>query len=212
MSFPAHCEVKRLGNDEELDVKWKGSLTPVTARTKGLVVETLRPPPPPPIAQETKHTFMCLTGGGVLFSRLIDSGSWRRSCWDQSRRQPATRSQRRHMTRTRVARLADSAVTSPQMAARYVYLRFFFGRQRQASLQVIWALFSLALPPSPRLLCSSVFPLWNSASAPLSIYFFKCMKDCFKLPNMSLAAAALAAAGKPNSESPNIPTPLMQYT
>lgn len=159
------------------------------------------------ILQETKDAFMCLTGGGVsVRGWLIQApSSWRRSCSDQSQSQPATLSQQRHMTQTRIARLTKTPPTAPWHLLRWCTIStsdFFLGHRRQSSSQVPWALFSLPLPPFLRLLCcSSVFPLWNGASTPLRIYFFKCMKECFKLPNMILAAAAAAALARHGDQS-----------
>lgn len=131
---PLRREAARPRQGTWCKMKWShawtpgGKLSACDSLDERAAFKTLHPPQHtrrPPFAQETKHAFMCLTDGGGSFSRLINSASWRCSCWDQSQRQPATRSQLRRMTRTRVVRLADSAVASSQMATRYIYLWFF---------------------------------------------------------------------------------------
>lgn len=158
---------------------------------------------PPPSAEPldppgNKGRFHVFNRRWGFCSRLIDSGSlFMTALVLGSITEPAgdTFSAAAHDTDTHRAAhqdTADSAVTSQMV--HNIYLRFFLGHRHQSSSQP-WALFSLALPSFLRLLCcSSVFPLWNGASAPLRIYFFKCMKGCFKLPNMILAAAAAALA------------------
>lgn len=104
------------------------------------------PPPPPPhpplnrwILQETKDAFMCLTGAGVsVRGWLIQApSSWRRSCSDQSPSQPATLSQQRHVTRTRIARLTKTAPSVPWHLLRWCTIStsdFFLGHRSSVFL------------------------------------------------------------------------------